>query len=157
MSPFPAAVRSRGALTRMRTDRLTGGFGFPIGCVGVVAAVIAADLAGATRHPWYSVATLGLVVLAMAGWTTVPAATGVALVGWALHSGFVLGRAGHLVFDGAAAQAAVVLALAMVLGAVVSAAAARRFDRPPGRQRGDDARQARGVNRVDPGQLPHPA
>lgn len=124
-----------------------------MGCVGVVAAVIAADLAGATRHPWYSVVLLGLVVLVMAGWTTVPAATGVALVGWALHSGFVLGRAGGLVFDKPAAQAAAALCLAMVLGAVVSAAATRS----PSRQRGDDARQARGVNRVDSGQLPHPA
>jgi len=112
----------------MRTDRLAGGFGFPIGCVGVVAAVIAADLAGATRYPWYSVVTLGLVVLVMAGWTTVPAATGVALVGWALHSGFVLGRAGHLVFDGAAAQAAVVLGIAMVLGVAVGAML--RYQRP---------------------------
>lgn len=112
----------------MRTDRLAGGFGFPIGCVGVVAAVIAADLAGATRHPWYSVITVGLVVLAMAGWTTVPAATGVALVGWALHSGFVLGRAGHLVFDGAAGQAAALLGVALVLG--VTAGAAVRYQRP---------------------------
>lgn len=112
----------------MRTDRLAGGFGFPIGCVGVVAAVIAADLAGATGHPWYSVIALGLVVLVMAGWTTGPAAAGVALVGWALHSGFVLGRAGHLMFDVPAAQAAAALGAALALGLLAGAVA--RYQRP---------------------------
>ncbi len=112
----------------MRTDKMAGGFGFPIGCVGVVAAVIAAELAGATGQPWYSVFTVGLVVLAIAAWTTAPAAAGVALVGWALHSGFVLGRAGRLVFDGPAAQAAVVLGVALLLGLLGSAAL--RYQRP---------------------------
>jgi hypothetical protein len=55
---------------------MSGGFGFPIGCVAAVAAVI---IAAAFR-------------------TSFSAAAGVAVVAWALHSGFVLGRAGALTF-----------------------------------------------------------
>ena len=75
-------------------DGMSGGFGFPFGCVAAVAAVILADLAGATVYPWYALVTLGAVVLATAFRTSLSAAAGVAVVAWALDSGFVLGRAG---------------------------------------------------------------
>jgi hypothetical protein len=93
---------------------MTGGFGFPSGCVAAVAAVIAARVAGPS--PWYALVTLGLVVLATARWTTALAAFGVAVVAWALDAGFVLGRLGTLVFDAASAWSALVLALALALG-----------------------------------------
>src|SRR3954464_2466851 len=87
------------------TGRMTEGFGFPFGCVAAVAAVIVADLAGATGHPWYALVTLGAAVLAFASRSSPLAATGVAVVAWALHTGFVLGRLGELTFDHASGLA----------------------------------------------------
>jgi K+-sensing histidine kinase KdpD len=95
---------------------MTPGFGFPFGCVAAVAAVISADLAGATAHPWYALVTLAAVVLTFAHLSSLPSATGVAVVAWALHTGFVLNRFGELRFDHAAALAAVVLAAALLTG-----------------------------------------
>ncbi|WP_328450533.1 hypothetical protein [Amycolatopsis sp. NBC_00438] len=93
---------------------MTGGFGFPFGCVAAVAAVIAAHLAGPS--PWFALVTLGLVVLATARWTTFPAALGVLVVAWALDAGFVLSHFGALVFDAASARSALVLAGSLALG-----------------------------------------
>ncbi|WP_103337549.1 hypothetical protein [Amycolatopsis sp. CA-126428] len=95
---------------------MTEDFGFPFGCVAAVAAVIVADLAGATGHPWYALVTLGAVVLSAAYRSSPVAATGVAAVAWALHTGFVLGRFGELTFDHASTLAALVLAAALVTG-----------------------------------------
>ena len=93
---------------------MTGGFGFPFGCVAAVAAVIAARVAGPS--PWYALVTLGLVVLLTARWTTALAAFGVFVVAWALDAGLVLGRFGTLVFDAASAWSALVLALSLAFG-----------------------------------------
>ncbi|WP_370966846.1 hypothetical protein [Amycolatopsis sp. cg9] len=95
---------------------MAGGFGFPFGCVAAVVAVVLADVAGATRFPWYALVTLGLVVLGTAFRSTAAAAIGVAAVAWALDSGFVLGRSGELTFDAASAVAAGVLGVAVVVG-----------------------------------------
>ncbi|MGK3204091.1 hypothetical protein [Amycolatopsis sp. MEPSY49] len=95
---------------------MSGGFGFPFGCVAAVIAVVLAELCGATGHPWYALVTLGPVVLLTVVWSSVAAAIGVAAVAWALDSGFVLGRAGELRFDAASAVAASVLAAALVVG-----------------------------------------
>jgi hypothetical protein len=114
---------------RIITDgRLPGGIGFPLGAVAVVAATIVADLAGATAHPVYALVALVLVVLATAAVTTPAATAGTALVAWAVDTGFVLGRAGRLVFDAATGQAALVLAAATLAGLVAAATvrAARR-------------------------------
>ncbi|MGW4063764.1 hypothetical protein ACWEGE_36135 [Amycolatopsis sp. NPDC004747] len=100
---------------------MTDGFGFPFGCVAAVAAVIVADLLGATSHPWYALVTSGAVVLAFAHRSSFAAATGVAVVAWALHTGFVLGRFGELTFDRASGLAALVLASALVAGLVARA------------------------------------
>ncbi|MEU5264468.1 hypothetical protein [Amycolatopsis sp. NPDC021455] len=97
---------------------MTAGFGFPCGCVAAIAAVIVADLAGATGHPWYALVMLGAVVLAAAHETSFGAAAGITVVAWALHTGFVLGRFGELTFDRASAAAAIVLAAALVAGAL---------------------------------------
>lgn len=105
-------------------DGMSGGFGFPFGCGAAVVAVVLADVAGATRNPWYALVTLGLVVLLTGFWSSATAAIGVAVVAWALDSGFVLGRAGELRFDAATALAAGVLAAAVVVG--VAARTARR-------------------------------
>jgi K+-sensing histidine kinase KdpD len=104
---------------------MTGGFGFPFGCVAAVAAVIVADLAGATARPWYALVTLGAVVALTAFWTSTGAASGVAVVGWALHDGFVLGRFGELTFSPASATAAVVFAAALLAGTAVSSLRSR--------------------------------
>lgn len=114
---------------RTTTDgRLPGGLGFPLGGVAVVVAAIAADLAGATAHPVYALVALALVALGAAAVTTPAAAAGVALVAWAVDSGFVLGRQGQLVFDGASGRVALVLAAATIVGLAASAVfrAARR-------------------------------
>ncbi|NBH10271.1 hypothetical protein [Amycolatopsis sp. SID8362] len=95
---------------------MSGGFGFPAGCVAAVVAVVLADVAGATRFPWFALVTLGLVVLLTAFRSTAAAAIGVAAVAWALHSGFVLGRAGELRFDAASAVAAGVLGVTVLVG-----------------------------------------
>ncbi|WP_406636225.1 hypothetical protein [Amycolatopsis sp. WGS_07] len=100
----------------MRTERLSGGFGFPLGCVAVVAAAIAADLAGATVHPAYAVAAVALAVGAVAVITAPLAAAGVSAVGWAVLSGFVYGRAGDLLFTPATGWVAAILAGALVFG-----------------------------------------
>ncbi|WP_206796448.1 hypothetical protein [Amycolatopsis sp. MtRt-6] len=96
-------------------------FGFPFGCVAAVAAVIVANLAGATGHPWYALVTLGAVVLFAARRSSFAAATGVAVVAWALDTGFVLGRLGELTFDAPAALAALVLASTLVTGLLTRA------------------------------------
>ncbi|MEU4521738.1 hypothetical protein AB0F52_23875 [Amycolatopsis sp. NPDC024027] len=101
---------------------MTEDFGFPFGCVAAVAAVIVADLAGATGHPWYALVTLGAVVLSAAYRGSPAAATGVTVVAWALHTGFVLGRLGELTFDAPARLAALVFASALVTGLLARAA-----------------------------------
>lgn len=104
----------------MRTDgRLAGGFGFPLGCVAVVAAAIAAKLAPA--HPGYAVAAVALAVGAVAVITTPLAAGGAAIVGWAVLSGFVYSRAGTLVFTAATGWVAVILAGAAGFGLAAGA------------------------------------
>ncbi|MFD2469848.1 hypothetical protein [Amycolatopsis silviterrae] len=106
----------------MRTERLSGGFGFPLGCVAVVAAAIAANLAGATAHPGYAVAAVALAVGAVAVITAPLAAAGVAAVGWAVLSGFVYSRAGDLLFAAATGWVAVILAGVLVFGLLAGAA-----------------------------------
>ncbi|MDQ7806411.1 hypothetical protein Q5425_21940 [Amycolatopsis sp. A133] len=110
---------------------MTEDFGFPFGCVAAVAAVIVADLAGATGHPWYALVTLGTVVLVAAYRGSPAAAAGVGVVAWALHTGFVLGRFGELTFDEPARLAAFVLASALVTGAVARAAVSTLQARQP--------------------------
>ncbi|MEV6646680.1 hypothetical protein [Amycolatopsis sp. NPDC051371] len=107
-------------------DGMSGGFGFPFGCVAAVVAVLLAELCGATGHPWFALVTLGAVVLLTAFWSSVVAAIGVAAVAWALDSGFVLGRAGELAFSPAAAVTALALSAAFALGLF-----ARLVSRPP--------------------------
>ncbi|WP_410596871.1 hypothetical protein [Amycolatopsis sp. lyj-23] len=106
------------------------GFGFPFGSVAAIAAVTAADLAGATAHPWYALVTLGAVVLASAYRTGLVAATGVGVVAWALHVGFVLGRFGELTFGSGSALAALVLASTLVTGALARAASTLQVRKP---------------------------
>ncbi|MYW95946.1 hypothetical protein G3I59_36405 [Amycolatopsis rubida] len=110
-------------------ERLAGGFGFPLGCVAVVAAVIAAKLASA--HPGYAVVAVALAVGAVAVITTPLAAGGVTAVGWSVLSGFGYGRAGTLVFTAATGWVAVILAGAAGFGLVAGAGwRAVRRDRP---------------------------
>ncbi|MFI5613788.1 hypothetical protein [Amycolatopsis sp. NPDC051903] len=116
------------------TTPVTGGFGFPLGCVAAVAVAFGADVAGATTHPLYALVPLALVVLAAAATTTSAAAAGVAAVAWGIDAGFVFGREGHLVFDAASGRAALVLGAALaagVLARLVTAAAVRARHRGP--------------------------
>ncbi|QRP48132.1 hypothetical protein [Amycolatopsis sp. FDAARGOS 1241] len=103
------------------TTPVTGGFGFPLGCVAAVAVAFGADAAGATSHPLHALVPLALVVLAAAATTTPAAAAGVAAVAWGIDAGFVFGREGHLVFDAASGRAA------LVLGAVLAAGVLARL------------------------------
>ncbi|GHG24052.1 MULTISPECIES: hypothetical protein [Amycolatopsis] len=114
---------------------MTPGFGFPFGCVAAVAAVIVADLAGATGRPWYALVTLGAVVLAFACRIPLTAAGGVAVVAWALHTGFILGRFGELTFGAPARLAALVLAAALAIGALTRAASTLQVRKPASRSR----------------------
>ncbi|GAB3562823.1 hypothetical protein GCM10027445_04140 [Amycolatopsis endophytica] len=96
---------------------LPGAAGFPLGCAAATVAVMVAVFAGATTHPGVSLAALLAVAAVLAALTTVAAALGTAVVGWGLHSGFVLGRAGALVFTGPAW-----IALAALTGTVPTVA-----------------------------------
>ncbi|WP_329056422.1 hypothetical protein OG738_22795 [Amycolatopsis sp. NBC_01488] len=107
-------------------DGMSGGFGFPFGCVAAVVAALVAEVCGATGHPWYALVTLGVVVLLTAFWSPLAAGFGVAVVAWALDSGFVLGRAGELTFSPASAFAALTLFALLALGLLARLAA-----RPP--------------------------
>jgi hypothetical protein len=111
---------------------MSGGFGFPFGCVAAVVAVLVAELCGATGQPWYALVTLGAVVLLTAFWSSAAAAIGVAAVAWALDSGFVLGRAGELTFSPPAALAALVLFAALAVG-LLARLPAGGIGRPAGR------------------------
>lgn len=135
------------AAFRALLDGMSGGFGFPFGCVAAVGALIAADVAGATGQPWYALVTLGAVVLLTAFRSSVTAAIGVAVVAWALDSGFVLGRAGELAFDAASALAAAVLGVAVLAGllAAVVARLPRRVVRIPAPRRPSQAPASRAV------------
>jgi hypothetical protein len=126
---------------------MTGGFGFPFGCVAAVAAVLAAHVAGPS--PWYALVTLGLVVLATARWTTALAAFGVFVVAWALDAGFVLSRLGTLVFDAASARSALVLALSLALGLLTA-----RITRPRPPVRIPAPRRPGGVTERRPALVP---
>jgi hypothetical protein len=119
-------------LVRGFLDGMSGGFGFPFGCVAAVVAVLVAELCGATGQPWYALVTLGVVVLLTAFWSSAAAAIGVAAVAWALDSGFVLGRAGELTFSPPAALAALVLFAALAVG-LLARLPAGGIGRPAGR------------------------
>ncbi|MEV4056336.1 hypothetical protein AB0J55_34475 [Amycolatopsis sp. NPDC049688] len=121
---------------------MTDGFGFPFGCVAAVAAVIVADLLGAASHPWYALVTLSAVVLACA-YRSPAAATGVAVVAWALHTGFVLGRFGELTFGPASALAALVLASALATGLLARTTVSTLQSREPTLQTRESTVQAR--------------
>ncbi|MFJ8913245.1 hypothetical protein [Amycolatopsis sp. NPDC102389] len=96
-------------------------FGFPFGCVAVVAAASAAGLLGSARHHGFSLLALGFVVLAT-GIATRPAATaGTAVIAWGVHSGFTVGTLGALQFTAETGVAAVVFAAATALGALAGA------------------------------------
>lgn len=90
--------------------RINAGFGYPLGFVAATAAILAAVAAHATEHHLRSLAALAVVVGAISLLTRARAGLGTAMLSWALHSGFVLGRQGELVFTDEAGLAAMVLA-----------------------------------------------
>jgi hypothetical protein len=101
---------------------MNGGFGFPLGSAAAAAATVLTIAEDATGHHGYSVGALLLVVAATAFMTTPWAAAGVVAVAWALHTGFVLGRFGQLVFTRESAWAATLFVAAALVGAAVGAA-----------------------------------
>ncbi|KAA9149567.1 hypothetical protein FPZ12_043030 [Amycolatopsis acidicola] len=94
----------------MRSTPLPTGFGFPLGFATAIAVTLGTIAAGVTRQPGWSVFALAVVVAAAGVLSTPMAAAGTALVAWGLHDGFVLGRAGDLVFTSGSAVAAGVFA-----------------------------------------------
>ena len=94
----------------MRT-RLSGGFGFPLGCVlGVVVTILSAAF-GATGHPGISVFAMVLVIDAVAVLSTARATLGTIAVCWCLHAGFILGRRGELALTAQSGRDALILVL----------------------------------------------
>ncbi|GAA1955148.1 hypothetical protein [Amycolatopsis minnesotensis] len=104
---------------------MRSGFGFPVGFVATTAVTAAAIAAGATGHPLLALVPLTAVVIVVAALATARAALGTAAFAWAAHSGFVLGRAGELVFGPPALIAAAVLVAAAALAAAAATAARR--------------------------------
>jgi len=99
-----------------------GRFGFALGFATGVPVTILAVAAGATSHPVWALITLTVAVAAVSAVTTLGAALGTAAVCWSLHSGFVLGRRGDLVFTAGSLRAAVVLVLTAGTFVVVASA-----------------------------------
>lgn len=97
-------------------------FGFPFGCVSVVAAASVAGLLGSARHHGISLVALGLVVLVAGVVTTATAAAGTAVIAWSVYSGFTAGTLGALEFSAETGLAAVVFAGAAAAGALAGAA-----------------------------------
>ncbi|GGM82182.1 hypothetical protein GCM10012275_61050 [Longimycelium tulufanense] len=83
-------------------------------------------LLGATRFPTVGLVLVLAVVLGVAAVTTVPGATLVAAQCWGLYAGFLLGRAGEIVWDERGGWAAAVLFAAALLASVVG----RMLSRP---------------------------
>ncbi|WP_051385815.1 hypothetical protein [Actinokineospora inagensis] len=106
----------------MRTP-VPGEFGFPLGVVVAVAAAFGAVAVGATGQPVVSVVAMVAVVDLVAVVSTARATLGTAVVCWCLHSGFVLGRAGELVFTGRAGHDALVIGLCAAVGALFASLA----------------------------------
>jgi hypothetical protein len=101
---------------------VSGGFGFALGfLVGIIVTMVAVA-AGATGHPIWSVAALAVAVAGVSAVTTPLAAIGSAVVCWALHDGFVLGRHGDLVATVGSLSSAIVLMLSATITVVVAAA-----------------------------------
>jgi hypothetical protein len=68
---------------------------------GVAAVATLAGVAlGGTGHPLLAFAVLELAVLAAATKMPLPAALGSAAVAWLFYDGFVIGRHGHLAWEG---------------------------------------------------------
>lgn len=93
------------------TPPVSAGFGFPLGVVLGVAAIVLAVAAGARGAPIISLVAMVAVVDAIAVITTARAAVVTAVVCWGLHAGFALGEFAELTLTAEAGQAAGVLAL----------------------------------------------
>ncbi|WP_340686508.1 hypothetical protein LCL61_09550 [Amycolatopsis coloradensis] len=98
--------------------RKTECFGFPFGCVAVVAAASAAGLLGSARHHVFSLLALGLVILVTGIATSATATAGTAVIAWSVHSGFTAGTLGALQFTAETGVAAVVFAAATAIGSL---------------------------------------
>src|SRR5947208_9289620 len=79
---------------------IPGGFGFPLGFLLGALVTMATVALGATRAPIMSLVALVAVVDLVALTSTFRATLGTALVCWALHAGFVLGRHVEIAFTG---------------------------------------------------------
>ena len=123
----------------MRTaPPVPAGFGFPLGVALGTAAMVLSVAAGATSVPIISLVAMVVVVDAVAMVTTVRATLATAVVCWALHAGFVLGRRGELVFTAQSGHAALVLGLCALTA--LGFASILRTARVPLHEREDDPR-----------------
>lgn len=112
----------------MRTPA-PGGIGFFLGSVLAVVMTFAVVAAGAAGQPVLSVVALVAVVDLIALLSTAGAALATAVVGWCLHSGFVLGRLGELTFTGQSGHDALVLG-GCALGGILLASTLRASSAP---------------------------
>lgn len=117
--------------SRPSSPPLPGGLGFPLGFLLAIVVTFVAIAAGATTHPQWTVAALAATGAVVACLSTFRATLATAAVCWALHSGFVLGRLGDLVFTPQAARDAVVLCavatIAFLLATAVRTVRGRRW------------------------------
>lgn len=112
----------------MRTPA-PGGIGFFLGSALAVVMTFLVVAAGATSQPVLSVVALVAVVDLIAVISTGGAALATAVVGWCLHSGFVLGRLGELTFTGPSRHDALLLG-GCALGGILLASTLRAASAP---------------------------
>lgn len=118
--------------TRIVRPPLTGWAGYPAGFAAAVGVTMVAVAAHGAGHPQWTLGALALAAAAVAAITTLPAALATAVLCWALHAGFILGRYGDLALTAASARAGAVLVGVALLARVVAGAvrAVRQADRP---------------------------
>jgi hypothetical protein len=92
-----------------------------LGFLAAVVATTVAVAAGATAAPLWALAVLIGVVLGIAAISTPGATIATAAAGWAMYSGFVLGRHGDLALTSQSTRDAAVLAAIALLGTLVAA------------------------------------
>lgn len=103
-------------------------------CVMAVVTAVAVA-AGATRRPGLAIVLLAAAVFVIAAQAPVPAALGVAAIGWLFYAGFIAGRHGDLAWSGTGSIAAIAALAGAALAGVAAGALIRGTARPAVRPR----------------------
>jgi len=111
----------------MGPPMMSGLFGTAAGIAATTAAALLADSVLGTTHLAAALAVLTAVAAAVSFATTAAGALATAAHAWCLYSGFLVGRAGTLVFDAQTGRALVLLCA--VTGIASLLGSARELDR----------------------------